>query len=85
MGLQDSQQQWWNSFLQSILQLWGVIGQSRICKSVKHQRRSSSAKVCGVPLDDWANGGYADGIFTCGELVLVLWEAGPMRSNGYGI
>ena len=63
----------------------GVIGQSRICKSVKHQRRSSSAKVCGVPLDDWANGGYADGIFTCGELVLVLWEAGPMRSNGYGI
>ena len=23
--------------------------------------------VCGVPLDDWANGGYLDVLFTCGE------------------
>ena len=23
--------------------------------------------LCGVPLDDWANGGYVDVLFTCGE------------------
>ena len=23
--------------------------------------------VCGAPLDDWANGGYVDVFFTCGE------------------
>ena len=63
----------------------GFIGQSRICNSVKYQRRSSFAKVCGVPLDDWANGGYVDGIFACGELVLVLWEVGPILRNRYGI
>ena len=24
-------------------------------------------------------------LFTCGELVLVLWEVGPILWNGYGI
>ena len=23
--------------------------------------------LCGAPLDDWANGGYVDVLFTCGE------------------
>ena len=23
--------------------------------------------MCGEPLDDWANGGYVDVLFTCGE------------------
>ena len=23
--------------------------------------------MCGAPLDDWANGGYVDVLFTCGE------------------
>ena len=23
--------------------------------------------VCGVPMDDWTNGGYVDVLFTCGE------------------
>ena len=42
-----------------------VIGQSRIWNSVKHQRRRSySSKVCGAPLDDWANGGYVDGLLS---------------------
>ena len=29
---------------------------------LKHQQRSSSVKVCGAPLSDWANGGNADGL-----------------------
>ena len=37
-----------------------VIGQSRIWNSVKHQRWSYPAKVCGSSLNDWANGGYVD-------------------------
>ena len=42
-----------------------VIRQSRIWNSVKHQRRRSySSKVCGAPLDDWANGGYVDGLLS---------------------
>ena len=32
-------------------------------------RREGSVwfSVCGEPLDDWANGGYIDVLFTCGE------------------
>ena len=29
---------------------------------VKHQQRSSYAKLCAALLDDWANGGYVDGL-----------------------
>ena len=25
---------------------------------------SNTSKVCGVPLDDWANGGYVDGLLS---------------------
>ena len=32
-------------------------------KPVEHQRRSSSVKVCGAHLGDWASGGYVDGLF----------------------
>ena len=40
-----------------------VIGQSRIWNSVKHQwQQSYVSGVCGVPLDDWANGGYVYGL-----------------------
>ena len=29
---------------------------------LKHQQRSSTVKVCGTPLSDCSNGGYADGL-----------------------
>ena len=37
-----------------------IIRESHIWNFVKHQRGSDSSKVSGVPLDDWANGGYVD-------------------------
>ena len=40
--------------------------------------------MCGVPLDDWTNGGSVD-IFFSYDLVLVLWGVGPILGNGYGI
>ena len=33
---------------------------------------SVCVRVCGAPLDGWANGGY----------VLVLWGVGPIRRSG---
>ena len=42
-------------------------------------------KVCRVHLEDWANGGYVDDFFTCGELILAFWEVGPILWYGYGI
>ena len=37
-----------------------MAGESKIQHPVEHQRWISSVKVCGVPLGDWANGGYVD-------------------------
>ena len=31
--------------------------------------------VCGAPLDDWANGGYVDVLFTCGECGFSSFES----------
>ena len=31
--------------------------------------------VCGAPLNDWANGGYVDVLFTCGECGYSSFES----------
>ena len=40
-----------------------------------------------MPLDDWANGGYVDVLFTCSHVVsvvLVLLGVGPVLRGSYG-
>ena len=41
-------------------------------------------KGCGVPLCDWANDGYADGLLHVDKLGLVLCGVGPILRNGCG-
>ena len=40
--------------------------------------------MCGGPLDDWVNGGYVDIYSRVVNVVLVLWEVGPILRNRYG-
>ena len=40
--------------------------------------------MCGWPLDDWVNGGYVDIYSRVVNVVLVLWEVGPILRNRYG-
>ena len=39
--------------------------------------------VCGASLGDWANGGYVDVLFTCGECGFSYF--GPVLRSGCGI
>ena len=37
--------------------------------------------VCGAPLDDWANCGYVDVLFTCGECSFSSFGSWSTNSN----
>ena len=42
---------------------------NRVAFRIQHPRRSSSSKVCGASLDDWANG-------SCVDVLLQIWWVG---------
>ena len=40
--------------------------------------------VFGMPLDNWAGGGYVNIYSPVVSRILVLWGVGPILRNGYG-
>ena len=54
--------------------VWGKMGEGAVWFS-----------VCGVPLDDWANGGYVDVLFTCGECHLSSFGSWSCWGVGMGL
>ena len=51
--------------------VWGKSGEEEV-----------SFSVCGAPLDYWANGGYVNILFTCGDCGFCSLGVGPILRNG---
>ena len=84
-GVQHSQHRWRITSPQTFLQLWKIIEQSHIQNSVKHKRRSLTAKVRGVPWDDWANDGCVNGLLQVWWVGFSYLGSCPIVRNRYGI